>query len=117
MKQICNILKDRECRKGNLNHGSAIVELCMICIGNEPSEIRDCPCEDCPLHSLRSGDGKQTAKEMAHAIRSFCLLCKGNVLSEIPLCVLTTCPLYSFRLCQKQKASSAISCHSQKEAA
>jgi len=54
----------------DLNRRKAIRERCLNCTGWSYKMVKECPCNDCPLHPYRSGQGKQNAKKRFVAIKN-----------------------------------------------
>jgi hypothetical protein len=75
-----------------------IWKYCLWCCIGQPSEVRMCPSESCPLHPYRNGlmpaiKGPSSLK----AIRSRCLECVGGSVKDVAECQ-TACILNPFRL-------------------
>jgi len=81
----------------DLNRRKAIRERCLNCTGWSYKMVKECPCNDCPLHPYRSGQGKQNAKKRFVAIKKYCLWCMCGKKSEINKCPSGDCPLYAYR--------------------
>ena len=81
----------------DLNRRKAIRERCLNCTGWSYKAIKECPFDDCPLHSFRSGQGKQNPKKRLLAIKKYCLWCMCGQTSEVSKCTSFDCPLYVYR--------------------
>lgn len=86
----------QQAHKYKLNRRKAIRERCLNCTSWIPSEVSECPMEDCSLHPFRSARGKQDPKNRDGAIKAHCLWCSGSR-HEVSLCPVTRCPLYGYR--------------------
>lgn len=84
-------------REVSLNRRMAIREKCLNCSGWSPKEVKDCAHSTCPLHSFRTGDGKQDRKKRSMAIRAYCLWCAAKDAAEVRKCTALNCALYVYR--------------------
>jgi hypothetical protein len=89
------------CKKGHreliINRRRAIHERCLNCATWHPKEVTNCKQNKCPLHSFRSGQGKQNSKARRKAIRAYCLWCMNGRKSEVRKCPSSGCPLFIYR--------------------
>ena len=92
-----------------LNRRKAIHERCLSCSGWYPKELASCFINDCPLHSFRTGRGKQNAKARKHAIRTYCIYCVNGQIGEVNKCPSRDCPLFIYR---KGGLEQAVKLHS-----
>jgi len=76
----------------------SIRAFCLECCAGQRIEVRKCPAQNCPLHSLRFGRRpKRYSISVLKSIRQKCLDCSGFVLKEVRKCTFVHCPLYPFR--------------------
>jgi len=86
-----------------LNRRKAIRYFCAECVGWDTNEIGRCigkypDGSMCSLHSFRSGQGEQNAKERDTAIKKQCRYCmQGNFIS-VGSCTSRYCPIYAYRI-------------------
>jgi hypothetical protein len=81
----------------DINRRKAIRERCLNCSGWHSNDVRDCEFDDCPLHSFRTGRGKQNAPARSKMIRKYCLWCCNGQLMLVSKCPSTDCPLFPYR--------------------
>jgi hypothetical protein len=84
-------------REVSINRRRAIHERCLNCVSWHPKELISCKLDDCPLHSFRSGKGKQDSKARRKAIRAYCLECMNGRKSEVRKCPSLGCSLFIYR--------------------
>jgi len=93
----------------NLNRRKAIRERCLNCTGWSYKMVKECPCDDCPLHTYRSGQGNQDAKKRALAIRKYCLWCMCGQSSEVSKCTSPDCSLFPYRKATTDRSAEIVS--------
>ena len=89
----------------DLNRRKAVRERCLNCAGWFYKEVAKCIFTDCPLHSFRSGQGKQNAKARAKAIREYCLWCMNGQHNEVTECPSKDCSLFPYRKTRTDKST------------
>jgi hypothetical protein len=91
-----------------INRRQAIHERCLNCASWHPKEVTHCPLQDCPLHSFRSGKGKQIAKARGKAIKDYCTWCMNSQKGEVRKCPSMDCPLYTFRKGGRERVKEPV---------
>lgn len=88
------------------NPTKAIRELCLLCMGGSPKEVRLCSSELCPLVPWRFGNpyyGKERPEGMPESqtnpVKVIGNFCKHHCSPEFPPddCTEKSCPVYPFR--------------------
>ena len=78
----------------------AVRRFCLDCQGAQPSLVRACNEEPCPLHPWRLPDSlpqHETFGRVVRAVRRHCLVCAGDR-GEVRTCdAREACPLWDYR--------------------
>jgi hypothetical protein len=98
INNLCNNFKMKNPKTTKIRPLKATRKYCLWCCNDSKKEIKLCPSENCPLHSLRFGKNPLN-KSVLKAIRENCLDCIGdfNPPQDVKLCSSTDCPLHPFR--------------------
>jgi hypothetical protein len=94
------IRNEKDPKAVTINRRRATHERCRNCASWHPKEVTNCLLKGCPLHSFRTGKGKQNARARGKAIKEYCTWCMK--------CPSIDCPLYTFRKGGRERVQEPV---------
>lgn len=92
----------------NLTPLKAIRRNCLYCCNGQAPEVRLCPVEACPVHSLRFGKRIKSISPLK-AIRKKCLDCGEGTYTDVKNCIFTDCTLHPYRFGKNPSLKGKVS--------